>query len=277
MTGRRAVVALSLLCALVAGALAAPNAMALKGTTANTCRPENNPQATTKGFEDEHCTKKLEGTKVKFVQAELEFEKTTQITATNNVTGGQNSTPRLEFKAEGEVVEIRAGAFTTCAEKTTVRNSLFAKQQMVAGGEFCGEFTTLEVAQPSNTCKVKGGKIALTAGVSWQSLVAEVGKEEEMSVGFLAPASETFATFDLEKCPNKALDKTYTVKGKTVFANIGKPGTIDGATLSFQTGPTGEALQIGGVPAHFDATLTARMTAEPEKETNPITLETTAF
>jgi hypothetical protein len=57
MYGRRAVVGLSLLCALVFCAFAAPSAQALKGTTITTCKQVGSGAT----FQDEHCTKQTMG------------------------------------------------------------------------------------------------------------------------------------------------------------------------------------------------------------------------
>jgi hypothetical protein len=276
MTGRRATVVLALLCTLVVSAIAAPSAVALRGTTAYTCKPIKEPTDETFGFTDEHCDNAIFGKESKFVHEEITPGTTTQITATNNETGGKNSTPRLEFTAAGVTVEIRAGSFLTCKEKTTLKNGLLSKQ-MIASGEFCGEFSALEVAQPvGGKCKVKGGVIQLTAESFWTSLVAEVSKKEEMSVAFSPPTGKNFATFELEGCTAGALNKMYSVEGSAVQANVStEVNSFIGATLSFQTGPTGEALKVNKAQAHFDGTFTPRMAAEPEKETNPIALETT--
>ena len=276
MNRRRAVLGLSL-CALVLSALAAPNASALQGTTAFTCKPEPKPTAFTLGFEDEHCDKAILGTTVKWVHEEIKPETTTQVTATNNETEGKNSTPTLKFTAAGEVVEIQAAVFSTC-KGTTLRNSLFgAKEQMIASGEFCGEFSTLEVTKPSNKCKVKGGTIQLNAAADWRSLVLIVGEKEEMSFTVSQPTGKPFTTFELEGCPNPNLNnKAFAVEGSTVQANvINNPKLFNGATIKFEAAKTGEALKIGGTKAEFAGIFTPRMVPEIGKESNPIALETT--
>jgi hypothetical protein len=277
MNGRRAIIGLMLLCALVVSAFAAPNATALRGTTAYTCKPEPKPTEFTFGFEDEHCDKAILGTKAKWVHEEIKPGTTTKVTATNNETGGANSVPGLRFTSEGEVVEILAAGFSTCKEKTTLKNSVFGeKEQMIASGEFCGEFTSLEVTSPSKECKVKGGIIQLNAAADWRSLVLVVGGKEEMSFTVSQPTGKPFTTFELEKCPNKNLNKSYSVEGTTVQANVStEVNSFIGATIKFETKKTGEALKVGGAKAEFSGIFTPRMVPEFKAESNPIALETT--
>jgi hypothetical protein len=276
MTGRRVVIGLSLVCMLVASAAAAPNAVALRGTTAYTCRPEPKPTEFTLGFEDEHCDKAILGTKAKWVHEEIKPETTTQVTATNNETEGKNSVPGLRFTTGGVVVEILASTFSTCKEKTTLKNSLFAEKQMISSGEFCGEFSGLLVTSPEG-CKVEGGAIQLTAGASWSSLVLEVEKQEEMSVTFTQPAGKPFATFKLEKCPVELLNKIqFAVEGKAVQANVStNVNSFIGATIKFETKKTVKALTVNKAPAEFSGVFTPRMVPEFGGESNPIALETT--
>jgi len=273
MTGRRTAIGLSLISMLALWALTASSATALRGTTAYTCRPEPSPKEFTLGFEDEHCDKAILGTKAKFVHEEIKG--TTSLKVTNSETQGQTSTPSLTFKAEGEEVEIKAGGFESCKGKTTVKNGLLGKQ-MTASGEFCGEFYNLVVAKPSKTCEVATGKIQLTAESFWSSVVVEIAKKEEMSVGFSAPKEKPYATFKLEKCPNPNLNKTYSVEGPTVFANVSSEvNSFIGATLTFNTVETGEVLTVGGEPAYFEGTFTPRMVPEVGVLENPVVLETT--
>lgn len=283
MTGRRAVVGLSLLCALLVSAFAAPDASALRGTTAYTCRPEPVPDETTIGFLDEHCDEAMLGETVKWVHQEIKPETTTKVTATNNETGGKNSAPGLRFTAAGEVVEILAAGFSTCKEKTTLRNSLFGeKKQMIASGEFCGTFETLLVTSPSTECKVKGGTIELNAGADWRSLVValKVKEEtkEEMSFTVSQPTGKPFTTFELEGCPNANLNKKpFSVEGSAVQANVSTVvNSFIGATIKFETAKTGEALKVGASKAEFSGIFTPRMVPEFGGESNPIALETTA-
>lgn len=86
MTGQKAAVGLSLLCALALSATTAPNAMAFRTTTAYTCKPVEKPTESTKGFEDEHCTKAATGTSVTFAHEVIPAEKLTQLKVTNNET-----------------------------------------------------------------------------------------------------------------------------------------------------------------------------------------------
>src|SRR4029453_13229581 len=104
MTGRNAIVGLSLLCALVFCALAAPGAMAVNGTTAYECKPVKEGKT---GFTDEHCTKAAEAGKASFEHV-LIPEGSTSVSITNNETGATNPVVRMTSTVSGVKVELQA-------------------------------------------------------------------------------------------------------------------------------------------------------------------------
>ncbi len=282
MTGRRAIVALSLLCALVVCAFAAPNASALKGTTAYTCEPEPDPTDKTAGFEDEHCTKAVTGTKAKWVHKEIPETTFTFVTATNNETAAKTVPAKFKTTVGGEVFEAEATAFQTCAgNKTYLINLTNFIKQMWVSGRYCGEFTKVTVTKPAK-CSVAGGAIKTEENGFWgtEVLVNKAGKEE-MYVEFKPPVPKVpeektrFALFEIigEECPLK--NKKVEVTG-AARANVSTAATLDGATLKFTTADTGLTLKVGAEKAEFSGTFTPRMSEEVAgEELNPITLTTT--
>jgi len=272
MTGRKAIAGLSLLCALVFCALAAPGAMALNGTTAYECKPV---KAGKTGFTDEHCTKAAEPGKASFEHV-LIPEGSTAVAITNNETGATYPVVRLRGELAGVKVELEAKKFTSCKE-STIENKENAKKQMEVAGKGCGEFSEITTLKPAK-CSVKS--IALKAGLIGTTEVVE--KKEEAphftGTGYRPPpeggGEGVFASFTLEgsECFIKGL--TLEVKG-SVKASMPTEGVGHGPTLKFTTAETEKTLSIGGKSAAFEGTFTMRM--QPgEKGENPISLTLTA-
>jgi len=277
MTGRGAIAGLSLLCVLALCAFAAPSATALEGTTAFTCKPEPKPTELTKGFEDEHCNKAAQGSKVKFIHKEIAEAVKTQLLVTNNETAAKTVTAKLKTTVEKKEFAAQAEAFTTCeGKKTTVANLVF-EEEMFTGGIFCGEYTKVTVTEPKN-CSVLNNTIKLTDEGIWISEVKEnpLTEKVEMWLEFKPPAGKPFATFEItggKECPldKKVVELTGTVETTGTFST----SPLDGATLKFNTKTSGETLKAGAEEAKFEGTFTPRMLLEGEGETNPIVLTTT--
>jgi hypothetical protein len=286
MIGRRAILALSLLCALAGWAFAAPNAMAIKGTTAFTCVEEPHPPENAVGFSDEHCTKEALGINVKFVHSEIIPNQTTQLKVINDETSKLVPT-KLLFSVEKSEIELEAGSFESCLGHTAVRNQENLEKQMEAAiPEFCGEFSKVEVKKQEG-CTIAGGKVMLINIAAepreiskGKGVVINNGGKEEMYVEFEPFKGKPFASFTLEKCKNGALNKTYSVEG-TAKANVTTElGKLDGPTLKFTTTQTGKTLKVnvgGGVKAEgkLEGTFTVRMETQSLEPTNPVVLTTT--
>lgn len=265
MNSRRAIVGLTLLCALVF-AFAAQPAMAVQGTTALTCVHVELGAA----FEDEHCTKDAEGGEG-WIHEEISAGVETLATASNNETGSKVKSPGLSGTIEKVKFSLEAGSFKTCANKAFVENKQKANGQMEAIGGFCGEFTGVKVTEPAN-CSVKNGEIKLNEKGRANTVVKEVGEKEEMYIEFLPPEGKPFASFTFEglKCVLKGVTAEVTGNAK---ANVTTElERRDGPTLRFQLAKT---LKVGGNEATFDGVFTVRMQAEVGIEENPIVLTTT--
>jgi hypothetical protein len=272
MTGRRAIIGLSLLSALVFCAFAAPNAMAVKGTTAFTCTQA----AQKKDFQDEHCKENNGGT-LTWGHTEITPGTTTPITVTNNVTGIEseeknNSKLILKGVIFGSNTELIAKKFMSTPEKTHLENKTNVSGQMEAAGINEGEFTEIQVVKPGK-CTVKNVK--LNPGQGATKVKQNAAKEEEMWVEFAPNAGTAFAAFVLEGAECALKEKTIEVTG-TSNANVTTSQTkLDGPTLVFD-GPTqAKTLKVGASSVEFAGTFTTRMAPNPNQE-NPITLTTTS-
>lgn len=279
MTGRKAVIGLSLLCALAASAVTAPNAMAFRTTTAYTCKPVEKPTEQTKGFEDEHCTKPATGTSVTFTHEMIPAEKPTKLKVTNNETLEKYRPAKLTSKIEGTEFEIEASTFQSCnagKEITDIANfnEVPEKEHAYAQGFFCGEFTGITVKKPAN-CEVVKKAVILNTDSIFQTIVVPAGEGETMFVYFVPPKGKPFTTFEFggEKCTLKG--KQAVVEG-SLAANVQTEGetALLGATLTFDPFDGISVLKVGGEPAAFEGTFTPRMLAETGVPDNPIVLTT---
>lgn len=260
MTRRGTVVGLSLLCALALCAIAASSAMAVQGTTAFKCVHVG--KAAT--FEDEHCT---EGSGVPggegFVHQEIPEDEVLDATATNVVTG--TAIPaKFKTTIAGVEVELQAKSFHSCKE-TSIANVRDEKEQMVIGGDYCGEFTKVTVTKPVEKCTVAGNAVKLSEGF-YEGRVLKGGEIEEMWFEFRPPQGEPFATFELlgAACPFKNMK--FSVEGIAADANVmTKELPLDGATLNFTTKETEKYLEVEGKKAAFEGTFTTYAVEGEEK------------
>jgi hypothetical protein len=273
MNGRRAVIGLSLLCALVFSGLAAQSAMAVKGTTAFTCVKV--AEGVPSEFEDAHCLKKHTPFTGEYVHAVIGEGTVTNVTTVNDETGTK---PLSKFKSTiaGTEFELQSKSFMSCRGKTKLTNKVNGAKQMEAAGENCGVFSETTVTKPAK-CSVKGGVVNLTEGGEGKTVVKEVEKKQEMYVEFLPPKEKAFSTFTLEgaECALKGL--AIEVKGTAQANNTTEEGKLDGPTLRFTTAQTGKTLKVGANKAEFEATFTTRMEEPEGKPEEPaISLTTTA-
>ncbi len=269
MIGRRAAVVLSLLCALVSCAIAAPSAVAIKGTTVFICKEEPLADGKTVGYEDEHCTKKQVGEKAKWIEEAIPPNNKVGVAAVNHETGENWITAGMSTVIGGITFSAQAEGFKTCFAGSSVENKeVLGRMETV--GKFCGEFYKVEVLKPTG-CLIKEARIELNANAEARTVVKEAGKSEEMYVEFLPPTGKPFTTFTIEgpECAlkGKKVEVTGSVKANVSF----EPERIDGPTLRFQNTNT---LKVGGVAASFDGMFTVSKEVGVGKLGDPIALAT---
>jgi hypothetical protein len=278
MIGYRAVIGLSLLCALLFSAFAAQSASA-KGTTAFTCVAGTGSS----GFEDEHCDKATnEKAKVKFVHSEIAPKTETAVTGTNEKTASET-----KASTTATFISVRAGVTVhiDCtgvhSEGTLTNSEVTGKMQ--AAGPTTVTYTGCTVTKPINCTvnspKKPAGTIETEKLTAKTKIISEA--PEEMGVE-VTPNSGTFVSLEFsgEKCAFKGL--TFPIAGSV----IGTPGNEPnghGATLWFSATAQEEKefgegkstamqkLTFGGSPALYKGVETLKMV-----EGNPITLTTTA-
>jgi hypothetical protein len=231
MNGRKAVIGLSLLCALAFAAFAAPSAQA--GTTAFTCAED--PNGT---FTEAHCAANghSDGAKYKHVG----FEGTTVWKSTNHKTKNTTleDTPAiLKGTLAGAASELTC---TTVKGSGSLTNETVSEKMKVKGTAAV-EYTECKVVKPTKGCIVEEPIIA-------EATVASIEAGETMGLEFKgAKAGGVFAEI---KYLNKGAEKCALLNG-------GKPFPVTGSTVATDKGATSEftaahsKLVLGGNAASY--------------------------
>jgi hypothetical protein len=265
----RAAIGLLLLSALAVSAYAAPGASALQGTTAFTCEPAKDGA----GFSDEHCEKAV-GSGATFKHSAIKPGVSTQLSISNNETLSKVSTQKIYTIFMGEEIDLDAGGFASCINKTSLENKENGGK-MEAAGEFCGDFFNVVAKKPGG-CKVKKGIVKVTEKSTIKTVVEKVVENEKMYVEIAAPAGKPLMTFELEGCGTAGLNNVPIEITGSAKANVTtNTKQLDGPTLEFLTAETENTLKVGANVAKYEGTLTMRMLAEVGKEVNPVTTTTT--
>jgi len=271
MTGRRAVVGLSLLSALFLCAFAAQSASAAlktsNNTTAFTCFKD---QANTGDFKDEHCDETGMKGQEKFKHKLIPFDQTTEVDATNTTNA----------VLKGEVVGGGKVTITCTVVKNKTANSTLHNVEPVAGQHtFTGvaetEFTKCTVTELKN-CTVKEPVVSKANVHGVEGMEGPNKEANAMGSEFIGSgANETFTEITFEGASCAVKGTTFPVKGKVVATN-GPLATSkqddphSGATLVFTNANAMEELTLGGKTATFTLTSTVTMAGG-----EPISLTTT--
>jgi hypothetical protein len=268
MTGRRALVGLSLLCALVFSAFAASSASAAtSGLTAVTCK-----EGGTKDFSRAHCAKAdavTPGTG-KYGHFKIAEKVETAITGSNEGTEEETKKAKsaiLHGISGGVILEI------TCANVSstgTQENLLVGEEHRITGKNIVIKYgtavTPCVVKKPVEKGCVVAGGIITTNKLHATSVGAGDGLKFTAEPAEGGEGGNPFVTITLEKCTVAGLNKAYAVTGSVL-------AEADGATLKVNL-ERGEksTLEFGGQKAGLTVTETLRM-----KEGEPIASTTTPF
>jgi hypothetical protein len=238
MTGRRAVVGLSLLCALAFSAFGAASASAV-GTTAFTCVKGGG----SKDFKDAHCKEGVAAGTGEY--GHVAFTETTDVSVTNDTTG--TTLPiTLVFTSFGIGTEIKCTTVSGESGGLKVKNLTNEKGEMhVTGPSIVLVYAGCSVPKPKN-CQIASLAMGLT-GTSFDSA-------EGKGLKFTGSAIEQgITTFIIEnKGGTCATANVYSLKGTV-------NGSVSGATLAFS--PGNDSLLVNSSPADLSGTVTTKNTA----------------
>jgi len=242
MTGRRGIIGLCLLCALVFSALATSGASAAPaGTTAFTCKESATGVGTP--FTKSHCKKADESATGKFRHVEVPQGTTTTITGGNEKTVGEEPDPAiLKSTQVGLNVELVS---SEVHGHGTMTNKVTAGGEHYIHGEGIITYKKVKVLPVALGCKVEKEEVVT------KNLTA-TSEGQGMKLKFQPKEGTTFATFNLSGCTPAELNGAYTVTGSL------KTDEIDGATVKATHGPvTAEnLLRVRNQKAGLEGSLT---------------------
>jgi hypothetical protein len=263
MIGRRAVVGLSLLSALLFCAFAAQSASAApsKNTTMFTCVNVGKDKGE---FKDPHCDEKVTPLKGEYEHAKVANGLVTEVSATNS--GVTESTKKSEVaKLKSKVglteTEITCNTVENAPKNSKIENKFAeveGKPKHTIKGEIETLFKTCTVGKPAK-CTVKE---PIKSNAKFES-VEELGAEANEMGGELkgSGAEETFAEITYEGAECSLKGKTFKVKGSVIGTSgptTTSPQTNDwsGATVVFTPEKEMQKLKLGVENATFETIVT---------------------
>lgn len=219
MTGRRGIVGLCLLCALVFSALAAQDvAAATNGTTGFTCKEKKEAGGT--GFSDAHC-KVAVGTGAKFEHLAIPENLATEGRVVNQTTEGKTEIASLKSTISGVEVELQAIETEGLA---TGQNSKDVSGEHFITGTGATTYSSVTVAKPAG----KGCTVHETEKGTVGMITTKTLKGTSLGQGMggkLEPLEGTeYVSFWIEGCSIEALNGKYTVTGSVTCP-------VEGATV----------------------------------------------
>jgi hypothetical protein len=272
MIGRRAVLGLSLLLALLCSAFLAQNAAAVaaKNTTAVTCVKGGGMQ----DFKDAHCDENVGAGKGEYGHVAIEPGKTTTVVITNEKTkNGTTETTPTTFKGTAFGAKLE-GSCQTVTGEGTFKNEEPEPGVHTGSGTGTIKATNCKVDKPLK-CTVKEPLEIPGIGSPVEELGAgknEMGAELKPAKGEIF-SSVTLENKGAEKCA--LAGKPLEVKGTAIATSALAPTEIhSGATAVLTNAMTKETLSLGGNPVEVSGTTTIRPVVEGKIQ-NPLSSTTT--
>ncbi|HEX6667313.1 MAG TPA: hypothetical protein VF081_12030 [Solirubrobacterales bacterium] len=261
MNGRRAIVGLCMLCALLVSAFAAQSASAISGTTAFTCKKGS---GTLRG---EHCL--TTGTAAaEYGHVAIGQDKKTEVTVTNETTEGIR---------EPLVVKLTIGGVPLSGKINTINGFGSLENKVSAFGEHYVSGTDMfpvEGVKPEEGlgCKAfsngnggTGGGGGETEGTVILNVLTATTEGQGDWLKLSPAAGTTLATFNLGGCKSEFLNGTWTMTGSVKC----RP---EGATCKFTHNEVTAAntLKMKGTTVGLQGSLTFKGRANPEEPYTPI-------
>lgn len=234
MTGRKSIVGLCMLCALVFSAFAAQSASAA-GTTAFTCVEVAPKAGVTAGFKTTDCK---EATEV----GENVHSEHKEITTKTNLSGTGGIT-KLHSVISGVEVELEA---TSVSGSGSMENAL-AGGVMEAKGTGTITYEGVTAIKPAGIgCKVFENE-ALTVEKMVSTKELKAATVEEKALKFEPAGATPFAEFWISGCSITALNGKYTVTGSVKSTEISGTSTVFTAANTTGQGTLKLRAQVAGI------------------------------
>jgi hypothetical protein len=211
MIGRKAIIGLTMLCALLVSAFAAQAASAV-GTTAYTCTNTGTPTGANR-FSEAHC-KTVSNPSGAFFHVAIPAKTTTEIEGSDKSLSGEHTGAKLKATVAGSAIELVAKEVSGTGTMTNTETG----GEMIASGE--GKIKYSGVTEKLLGCKVVGIPGGEGVVETQQLFASTAGVGDKLK--FTPKEGTTFAEFKLEGC---AVANTYKVIGSVL-------GVPDGATTN---------------------------------------------
>ena len=239
MNGRRAVIGLCMLCALVFSAVAAQSAAAAaSGTTAYTCVEGS---TSTAKFNSATCNETAAGGK--FGHTAIAEKTTTELSGI-----GVGSTT-LKGTHAGVKIALETSTIATapkefCGEHTAWMENNISGEEMFVTDELCLTYSNVEVVEPvGKKCEVLGIAPSVLKMITTKLLKATT-QGQGMFQQFEPASSTVLAEFELINCTVKSLNGVYKVEGSASGVPKGTMTQFSETETTTQGG-----LTLGSLPA----------------------------
>jgi hypothetical protein len=272
MTGRRALVGLSLLCALAFTAFSAASASAAtSGTTPVTC--VDTTPANTGDYTDAHCD--TTGTKgaSRYSHVAIGAE-TTEVEGTNEKTASSTTASTkavLEATVGGIVTKLEAGKVVSTG---TIKKQLTGEVHETLGSAIVITYTEVVVQNPTICTVHSPGQPAGTVKTVTLKSSTVAGTPMQVKFEPVTPTEFTKLEFAGASCPINGV--VATVNGTVLTEPSGQHAAVGGvqsagATLNVNVTKASAQLKVGGQNASLTSLETIKMkNGNPIASTEPI-------
>ncbi|HEX6666466.1 MAG TPA: hypothetical protein VF081_07715 [Solirubrobacterales bacterium] len=255
MNGRRAIVALCMLCALLVSAFAAQSASAITGTTAFTCVKGKGT------FRGEHCLS-AGGAAAEYGHVEVAQDKTTETTTTNAKSANETNVTRImkiRMNIAEEPFELQV---TGVSGSGWIENKKAVSGEHYVHGKGSITFTGVTVTEPvGKGCRVtthkedgsgspgEEGEEGIIHTRELTTTTEGQGNLVKLRAADNGPVANFWITCEIKKVP--AIEGTWTITGSV-------QGVSNGATVNFTHSETTtqNKLFARGAKVGFDGGLT---------------------
>jgi len=255
MIGRRAMIGLALLCALVFCALGATSASAV-GTTAFTCVETKAKEG---DFTDAHCGNQVKTGEGLFAHTAIEPNKETKISLSNEKTASETKAAQpFDFAGTLSGLKIEFSCTTVKGAGTLVNEEPEAKVMRTTG----------DAVIEASKCTVKlPAKCTVKEPFTWDTHFKTYENGAEMGIEFTPKNEKQFGFWELQGSECSLKGKSTAIEG-SFKGTVGGTTEGKGATIGFTAAST-TGLKWGGNPYTLVGSVTPRML-----EGNPITFTT---
>ncbi|HEX5608671.1 MAG TPA: hypothetical protein VFX45_01105 [Solirubrobacterales bacterium] len=226
------------------------------GTTAFTCKSGSGA-----GFSDAHC-KTAVGSGASFRHESIAQDSSTELTSSNETTGGASESTKLKATLAGTSFTFTATTATGSGSMTNGKEG----EEHFAHGE--GSITYTGVTSTGG-CKVftDSGAGKGEEGVIHTEPLKASTKGQGDALKFEPASGTVFARFLLEGCTNTGINGTYTVTGSIKTTSIeGTTGSVTHADTTTQN-----TLKLNGtIKAGLEGTLTFKGRANSGQSYSPL-------